>query len=72
MCVLLVQRVVLATLLLVLLMIDLQLLSHLLYAVLLHQLIFYHMKNRRQQDHHLLKIQADYIRVLLMNMILDL
>lgn len=53
-------------------MIDLQLLSHLLYAVLLHQLIFYHMKNRRQQDHHLLKIQADYIRVLLMNIILDL
>lgn len=37
-CVLLVQRVILAALLLILLMIDLQLLSHLLYTVLLHQL----------------------------------
>lgn len=37
-CVILVQGVVLAALLLVLLVIDLQLLSHLLYTVLLHQL----------------------------------
>lgn len=37
-CVLLVQRVVLAALLLVLLVVDLQLLPHLLYTVLLHQL----------------------------------
>lgn len=36
--VLLVQRVILAALLLVLLVVDLQLLPHLLYTVLLHQL----------------------------------
>lgn len=37
-CVLLIQRVILAALLLVLLVVDLQLLPHLLYTVLLHQL----------------------------------